>query len=118
MNKKRKHFSKKERQIIYNKCFGHCAYCGKDITYNEMQVDHVISLRRGGTDDMDNLMPSCRSCNHYKHTLSINEFRKNLEKMPKVLMKNSVTYQIALRYNMIIQNIHDVKFYFEGDMKP
>ena len=30
---------KKIRQQVYDKCGGHCAYCGKEITYKDMQVE-------------------------------------------------------------------------------
>lgn len=37
---------KKIRQQVYDKCGGHCAYCGKEIAYKDMQVDHVVPKRR------------------------------------------------------------------------
>ena len=38
--------TKKQREVIYDKYNGHCAYCGKKIEYKDMQVDHVIPQRR------------------------------------------------------------------------
>lgn len=57
--------TKLSRQKVYEKYGGRCAYCGKAIQYKDMQVDHVIPLRRYGDDSLLNLNPSCRSCNHY-----------------------------------------------------
>jgi 5-methylcytosine-specific restriction endonuclease McrA len=37
-----------------------CRYCGSD---EQVQVDHIISRKHGGTHDMDNLQVLCRSCN-------------------------------------------------------
>lgn len=54
---KRKKMSNAERREIYNKCKGHCAYCGCELEYRDMQVDHVIPLRRGGADDIENMLP-------------------------------------------------------------
>ena len=34
------------RQEVYDKCGGHCGYCGKDITIKQMQVDHIRWLIR------------------------------------------------------------------------
>ena len=31
------------RQEVYDKCYGHCGYCGCEITFKEMQVDHIVS---------------------------------------------------------------------------
>ena len=58
--------TKSSRLIVYNKYNGHCAYCGHEININEMQVDHIHPQRLGGTDDISNLNPACRLCNHYK----------------------------------------------------
>lgn len=32
--------SKKTHVAVYKKFDGHCAYCGRHIAYNDMQVDH------------------------------------------------------------------------------
>jgi 5-methylcytosine-specific restriction endonuclease McrA len=38
------------REEVYNKCGGHCAYCGNDITIKQMQIDHKEPLFRNHTD--------------------------------------------------------------------
>lgn len=78
-----------------------------------MQADHVVSLRRGGADTIDNMLPSCRSCNHYKSTRTIEGFRELIEAQCKTLERDSVTYRIAVRYGNVIPNPHPIKFYFE-----
>lgn len=35
--------SKKTREEVYRKYDGHCAYCGREIAYKDMQVDHFIT---------------------------------------------------------------------------
>lgn len=110
---KRKKLNKSERQQIYDMFDGHCAYCGYEIDFKDMQVDHIEPLELGGADEIDNMFPSCRSCNHYKHTLTIEKFRQQLENMPKVLMRNSVTFKNALRYGLVALEFSNVKFYYE-----
>ena len=110
----RKRFSAKERQGLYVKWYGRCAYCGCEPDIKDMQIDHVQSLYwHNGSNDMDNLLPACRSCNHYKGTSTLENFRKNLERMPQVLMRDCVTYRIATRYGLVIPNEQKVIFYFE-----
>ena len=41
------------RKEVLEKYNGHCAYCGKEITLKEMQVDHKHPRRAGGKDDFD-----------------------------------------------------------------
>ena len=109
----RRKLSKDDRLIIYHKCNGHCAYCGTPIEYSQMQADHIIPLHNGGKDELDNMLPACRSCNHYKSTLTLEKFRYALERQPEVLMRDNATYKIAVRYGTVKPNIHKIVFYFE-----
>ena len=102
-----------DRQKVYEKYDGHCAYCGKAITIKNMQVDHILPKRNGGTDDIDNLNPSCRLCNHYKRAADIEIFRNDLlGGLIKRLMKIYI-FRVALDYGMITINGWNKKFYFE-----
>jgi len=79
-----------------------------------MTVDHVISLaHHDGKDELANMLPACRSCNHYKSTLTLEHFREAVERFPAVLMRDSVTYKNAVRFGLVTPNPHKVKFYFE-----
>lgn len=76
MPKKRSAISRDMRKAVYEKCQGHCAYCGKPISMEEMQVDHVDShYRHQGKDEYDNYLPSCRDCNGLKSDYLLEEFR-------------------------------------------
>ena len=102
-----------DRQKVYDKYNGHCAYCGKAISIKEMQVDHIIPKRNGGTNDIDNLNPSCRLCNHYKRAAGIETFRYVLlGGLIKRLMKIYI-FRVALDYGMITINGWDKNFYCE-----
>ena len=67
----RKAISKKVREQVFKKYNGHCAYCGCELKYEDMQVDHINSVYRAEIhgnkvdDSLDNYMPACRSCNFY-----------------------------------------------------
>jgi 5-methylcytosine-specific restriction endonuclease McrA len=114
---------KKEiRKSVYDKYGGHCAYCGKEIAYKDMQVDHKVPIYRGygtlvgverGTDDIDNLMPSCRSCNFRKGTMSVDEFRDELVRQCKGIIKRSFQVRQSIDYGLISVNIHPITFYYE-----
>lgn len=43
-----------------------CVGCGQLFTKSEITVDHKIPKRKGGTDEVWNLQPMCRSCNSSK----------------------------------------------------
>lgn len=113
---KRKQLSKQERLRVYEKCNGHCAYCGCELTLKDMQVDHIIALSIINDDKSEtflNYLPACRSCNHYKSTMSLETFRRMIERMPDVLMRDSVTYKNAVRFGLVTPTPHKVEFYFE-----
>lgn len=109
--------SKTTRQAVYLKYAGHCAYCGREIAYKDMQVDHFQPLRAwniedAGADDISNLMPSCRMCNHYKRANSIETFRRYISEIPKKLRDNYI-YKIGIVYGNVIEREKPVIFYFE-----
>lgn len=113
METKRRKLSKSDRISIYNKTNGHCAYCGCELEYKDMQVDHISPLHRGGIDSIDNMYPACRSCNHYKSTYTIDEFREQIGTWLDRLTRDSVTYKNAVRYGLVIPNPKPIVFYFE-----
>ena len=83
--------SKSVRQVVYEKFGGRCAYCGRKIDYKDMQVDHFIPKRgysESGSDNISNLMPSCRMCNHYKRANSLEIFRTYIQEIPRKLRQN------------------------------
>ena len=45
-----------------------CGYCQTQqaLAYGLLEVDHIIPVAAGGTDDPDNLWLACRPCNQYK----------------------------------------------------
>lgn len=51
----------------------HCQICGCDLsatrskTTGSMQVDHIVPLKLGGTNDPTNLQLLCKNCNQDKH---------------------------------------------------
>lgn len=44
-----------------------CPYCGN----KAVNMDHIIPKAKGGDDKMDNLVPTCYSCNNEKADSSI-----------------------------------------------
>jgi uncharacterized protein (TIGR02646 family) len=110
-------FSKKKREAVYAKYDGHCAYCGRAIDIKDMQVDHFKPQRAwnaedAGTDDISNLMPSCRMCNHYKRANSLETFRRYIAEIPRKLRENYI-YKVGIVYGNVIENEKPIEFYFE-----
>ncbi|TGL56692.1 HNH endonuclease [Leptospira ognonensis] len=49
---------------------GICHYCGQKFKVEELTMDHLIPIIRGGLSIKANLVPSCKECNSKKkHSL-------------------------------------------------
>lgn len=53
----------------YNHC---CAICGMQEPFTEQQYqflteDHIVPVSKGGSNDIENIQPLCKSCNSRKH---------------------------------------------------
>ena len=118
---KRKSIPKKVREQVYQLCNGHCAYCGCEITMKEMQVDHFLPFEfgaaiadgRGDIDSIDNFLPSCRSCNNYKHSMFPWVFKTMVFRWPNILLRDSVTFRNAVRFGQVKIEQHEPEFYYE-----
>lgn len=118
----RKPLTKTERKAVYEKYDGHCAYCGCEIPFKGFHVDHMKCIKNyeyleefTGIDvhSIENMMPSCGSCNRYKSTYELEIFRKMLSGIPKRLARDVSTYNIAVRFGMVEEHNEPIKFYFE-----
>lgn len=118
----RKPISKNMRLQIWEKYNHHCAYCGCELKYEEMQVDHIESVyissmknhwKDTQNDEIDNLMPSCRMCNYYKSIGSIESFRRNLQETLMHNVRRPFDYRLAVKYGLVIEDVKPIKFYFE-----
>ena len=106
------------RQKIYEKYGGRCAYCGLSIEFKRMQVDHYwpqfLAHHQKELDNnrFENLMPSCHKCNNHKHGMRPETWRSELQRQVAMLRKNS-QFDRALRFNQIVVDEKPVRFYFE-----
>ena len=103
-----------DRKRVYEKYNGHGAYCGCKLEYKDMQVDHILAKSNGGSDDIDNLNPSCRMCNYYKSCCDIETFRGHWG-IDGVIgrLREKFLFRLAERYGLIEIKKWDKKFYFE-----
>lgn len=104
-----KRVDKDKRKIVYKKYDGHCAYCGRTIEFTEMQVNH---LEPRGTNDVDNLMPSCRLCNCAKGQRPLETFRKSILCHALTAMK-TFDARLATAYSLLEFRPRILRFYFE-----
>lgn len=112
---------KAQRERVFNKFDCRCAYCGQAIAYKAMQVDHYLPQCRqryyAGRCKKDvhaeeNLMPSCRRCNHYKRARTPKQFRELMTTLHERLQSIYIL-KVAVDFGMAEIRPFDGKFYFE-----
>lgn len=124
--------NKNLRKAVHDKCNGKCAYCG-DPLGKKWTVDHVIPQRNYiqfvhnqwrvppflahltefDMNSIDNLLPSCSSCNNYKSSMDLETFRDELGKLVERLQKTVTIFKISIRFGLLTKHKKKIVFYFE-----
>lgn len=60
---------------VHNSNFLKCYYCNETLSYENVNVDHIIPLARGGSHIDSNLCIACDSCNSKKSSKLPSEFK-------------------------------------------
>ena len=70
---KRKNLTKKVRFEVFKRDSFKCVYCGSEAPDVVLEVDHILPVIEGGTNDMHNLVTSCFDCDRGKGKRKIND---------------------------------------------
>ncbi len=49
---------------------GVCHYCGRHVGGENLTMDHVIPVSRGGKSVKSNIVPCCKACNNEKKNIT------------------------------------------------
>lgn len=80
-------------KLIYlqdNKCF----YCETDLK-NYKSIEHLIPISKGGDNNNNNLVYSCKSCNLQKNTSTLKEYAIK-KQLPHLILKFQYLYASAI----------------------
>jgi len=58
---------------------GNCHYCGGLFLPEELTMDHVVPIIRGGRSVRGNVVPACKGCNNKKRHMLPLEWEKYME---------------------------------------
>ena len=126
---------KVDRQLVFNKFGGKCAYSGTDLK-DDWQIDHIVPKSLKLTpeyhgischNDIKNLVPVQRIINHYKRSLSLIDFKNwylgqlhiRLSKLPKktnshtTIKRKTYLLEVASYFDITESKPFNGKFYFE-----
>lgn len=65
------HVSEGKRDTIYHREGGRCLYC---LSTEKLEPDHIIPRSKGGSDEIWNLVTSCKKCNALRQNKDIHIF--------------------------------------------
>jgi 5-methylcytosine-specific restriction endonuclease McrA len=60
---------------------GVCHYCNRTVGRENLTMDHIVPLSRGGKSKKGNIVPACKDCNNKKRYLLPIEWAEYLEKV-------------------------------------
>lgn len=72
---------------------GTCHYCGKRMSPDELTMDHIVPLIRGGLSTRGNVVPACKDCNNkktYLLPLEWDEYLANIQANTRQTGKSDV----------------------------
>ena len=84
---KRKKISKVVRQHVVNKQENACGMC-KLVLTPYFEIDHIVGLQFGGTDDETNLMALCREC-HAKKSITETQCRPQIKDAIQTILREN-----------------------------
>ncbi|MFN0254490.1 HNH endonuclease [Pedobacter ureilyticus] len=122
---------KSDRQKVFDKYDGKCAYCGcelvkgwhvdeleplvRNFTYNRDKGKYVHdgTCRHPERLHINNQNPACASCNIMKSSESLEAFRNKISAFVNSLNQYHTQYKFAKRYGLVVETVKPVVFYFE-----
>ena len=113
----RRALSKKIRYEVLKRDKFTCQYCGRMAPDVILEVDHINPVAEGGTDDLFNLITSCRDCNRGKGKtpLSDDTALKRQQEALKELAEQREQMEMMMLWKAEITNIKNEQIEFICD---
>lgn len=108
---KRKNIPNRTRFEVFKRDSFKCQYCGSSSPEVALQVDHIVPVAKGGTNDLLNLVTSCWECNSGKSDKKLDD-NTEIEKQRRMLDELNEKRQqleMMMEWRNGITNIDDDK---------
>jgi hypothetical protein len=83
-----------------------CQYCGRKTPEVILELEHIIPLSKGGTNELDNLTTSCFECNRGKGVSLLDTILKDRDIHDETILLAEKEFQLA-EYNYLKKKIRD-----------
>ena len=124
---KRKSIPAKLRHQVFVRDGYRCVECGATNKETTLEIDHIIPVSKGGTNDIDNLQTLCKTCNRKKRDhiwdpiksreIKIKQYKNRIYDLKKKLKyaiddeKIEIKYKIVKLEEAIIKLEQDIERY-------
>jgi 5-methylcytosine-specific restriction endonuclease McrA len=95
---KRKGISKKTRFEVFKRDEFTCCYCGNKPPTVVLEVDHIVPVVEGGTDDVDNLASACFDCNRGKSSVPLSHLPESMADQRALLIEREEQERAYIRF--------------------
>ena len=102
----RKQISQKLRFEVFKRDAFACQYCGETPPNVVLEVDHIMPVKKGGGNDINNLITSCFNCNRGKSATELTSLPKKLNQNIEEIKEKELQYK---EYSKILQKIEKRK---------
>lgn len=123
--KKRKNLSQKIRFEVFKRDRFTCQYCGRKAPEVVLQCDHIKPVSKGGTNDLLNLLTSCKDCNSGKSNIELddNTILSKQHHQLELLQERREQIELVLQWTESLENFEEEKVkilihYIEQRIKP
>lgn len=101
----RKSLSKKTRFEVFKRDHFTCQYCGRMAPDVILEVDHIKPVAEGGTNEIINLITSCRDCNRGKGKRKLSdktELKKQQDELKNLaIMREQTEMMMEWKYELM-----------------
>lgn len=71
-----------QKRVLFNRDSWKCQYCGEELSYAAITIDHVLPICKGGSTTWQNCVAACKTCNRKKGGKTLEETGMHLSKKP------------------------------------
>lgn len=116
--KKRVPLTKKIRFEVFKRDSFTCQYCGRMAPDVVLEVDHIVPVADGGTNDIMNLVTSCHDCNSGKgkRRLSENEELKKQQEQLKLLNQRREQMEMIVEWRKQLKSLDEEEVFKIEDL--
>ena len=109
---KRKPLAQKIRFEVFKRDSFTCQYCGTQAPDAILEVDHIIPVSKGGTNDVLNLITACKECNRGKsnNVLSDDTVVNKMRKQAKELQERREMIEMMANWQKGLLEEHEIQF--------